>query len=117
MQGDGTRTAKPFDYEEALARIARSRHNEELPGEERREKVRASLQVEYKTPLNLAFTPDGRELYVACEASHTVIVVDVATRQKVIAEIAVGGHTDRRDLQPRRPPGPTSAIAWTTPCR
>jgi len=36
-------------------------------------------------------TPDGKELYVACEAGHSVIVIDVASRQKV-AEIPVGGH-------------------------
>jgi YVTN family beta-propeller protein len=64
---------------------------ESLPGEERRHKVRASLQVEYKTPVNLAFTPDGGEVYVACESSGTVVVVDAKRRQKV-AEIKVGGH-------------------------
>jgi len=45
----------------------------------------------YKTPLSLALSPDGKELYVACEASGTVIVVDTRTRQKA-AEIAVGGQ-------------------------
>jgi YVTN family beta-propeller protein len=45
----------------------------------------------YKTPLNLALRPDGKELYVACEGSGTVIVVDTRKRQKV-AEIAVGGE-------------------------
>jgi len=45
----------------------------------------------YKTPLNMALRPDGKELYVACESSGTVIVVDARTRQKV-AEIAVGGQ-------------------------
>jgi YVTN family beta-propeller protein len=44
----------------------------------------------YKTPLNLAFSPDGRQLWVACEAANSVIVVDTATRRKV-AEIPVGG--------------------------
>ena len=39
----------------------------------------------------MAITPDGKELYVACEASHSVVVVDVAARKKV-AEIAVGRH-------------------------
>ena len=46
----------------------------------------------YKTPLYLALSPDGRELYVACEGSGTVIVVDTRTREKV-AEIPVGGQT------------------------
>jgi YVTN family beta-propeller protein len=45
----------------------------------------------YKTPLNLALSPDGKELYVACEGSGTVIVVDTRTREKV-AEIPVGGQ-------------------------
>ena len=77
-----------------------ARHSpEELPGEERREKVRASLQVEYKTPVNLAFTPDGREVFVACESSGTVIVVDAATRQRT-AEIVVGGHTHDVAMSP-----------------
>ena len=51
------------------------------------------LAVTYKNPVNLAFRPDGREVWVACEASGTVVVVDVATRAKV-AEIAVGGQAN-----------------------
>ena len=43
----------------------------------------------YKTPLNIAISPDAKILYIACEASNTVIVVDVQSRQKV-GEIAVG---------------------------
>jgi YVTN family beta-propeller protein len=45
----------------------------------------------YKTPQNMALRPDGKELYVACEGSGTVIVVDTSARRKV-AEIAVGGQ-------------------------
>ncbi len=45
----------------------------------------------YRTPLNLAFRPDGKELYVACEGSGTVIVVNTATQRRV-AEIPVGGQ-------------------------
>jgi YVTN family beta-propeller protein len=71
---------KPFDYEEALSKIA---HPTEPP-----ELTRSPV---YKTPLNMALSPDGKELYVACEASHTVIVVDAAARRK-LAEIAAGGH-------------------------
>jgi YVTN family beta-propeller protein len=71
---------KPFDYAEGLKRIA---HPTEIPA--------PASEVRYKTPLNLAFSPDGGELYVTCEASHSVIVVDVATRKK-IAEIPVGHH-------------------------
>jgi YVTN family beta-propeller protein len=71
---------KPFDYAKAVKQVA---HPNKLP--KRPERLR------YKTPLNIAITPNGKELYVACEASHTVIVVDVAARRKV-AEIKVGRH-------------------------
>jgi YVTN family beta-propeller protein len=73
---------KPFPYEEALAKIA---HPTKLPA--------AAAQPRYKTPRNLALSPDGREIYVACEASDTVVVVDVAARRKV-AEIVVGGQPE-----------------------
>jgi len=49
------------------------------------------LAVTYKNPINLAFRPDGREVWVACEASSSVVVVDAAKRVKV-AEIPVGGQ-------------------------
>ena len=71
---------KPFHYEKALKEIA---HPTKLLEEE--------ATVRYKTPLNMALSPSGRELYVACEASDTLIVVDAATREKV-AEIPAGGH-------------------------
>jgi YVTN family beta-propeller protein len=45
----------------------------------------------YKTPVRMALRPDGREIYVACEAADSVIVVDPETRVKV-AEIPVGGN-------------------------
>ncbi len=48
-----------------------------------------SAAVRYKTPLNLALRPDGKELYVTCSASDSVIVVDPERRAK-IAEIPVG---------------------------
>ncbi len=49
------------------------------------------LEAEYKNPVNLAFRPDGREVWAACEASGSVIVVDAQRRVKV-AEIPVGGQ-------------------------
>ena len=49
------------------------------------------LEAQYKNPVNLAFRPDGREVWTACEASGSVIVVDAARRVKV-AEIPVGGQ-------------------------
>jgi len=71
---------KPFDFEEAMKKIA---HPIEPPAVEQ--------VVRYKTPLNMALSPDGKEIYVTCEASHTVIVVNVRDLQKV-AEIEVGHH-------------------------
>jgi len=71
---------KSFDYEQALVQIA---HPTKIAQEAKKPR--------YKTPLNLAIMPNGKELYVACEASHTVVVVDLGSRQKV-AEIPVGGH-------------------------
>ncbi|UCG31707.1 MAG: beta-propeller fold lactonase family protein [Phycisphaerales bacterium] len=71
---------RSFDYEAAVEKIM---HPTREPVE--------TTDLEYKTPLNLALTPDGRELWVACEASDSVIVVDLASRRKV-AEIETGGH-------------------------
>jgi YVTN family beta-propeller protein len=76
----GAPGTRPFDYQAALKEIA---HPTKLPKEKE--------APQYKTPLNIALRPDGKELYVACEASHTVIVVDAARRRK-IAEIPAGGH-------------------------
>ncbi len=75
---------EPFDYEQALAAIA----HPTPPGD--RPPAPAAGPV-YKTPLNLALSPDGKELYVACEASDSVIVVETAAHRKV-AEIPVGRH-------------------------
>jgi YVTN family beta-propeller protein len=49
------------------------------------------LDVRYKNPLNLALRPGARELWVACESSGTVIVVDTRTR-RAIAELPSGGQ-------------------------
>jgi YVTN family beta-propeller protein len=53
----------------------------------------------YKNPINLAFRPGGKEVWVACESSGSVIVVDAATRMKV-AEIAVGGQANDVTFSP-----------------
>jgi len=71
---------KPFDVDEALKKIA---HPTEQP--------KVVQEPRYKTPLNMALSPDGEEIYVACEASHTIVVIDVQTQNK-IAEIEVGHH-------------------------
>ncbi len=47
------------------------------------------LGPQYKTPLNMAISRDGTELYIACEASHSVIVVDTVKGKKK-AEIPTG---------------------------
>ena len=70
----------PYDHAAALEKIAHPMH---LP--------EAKLPQLYKTPLNIAVTPDGGELYIACEASDSVIVVNARTR-KVVAEVETGGQ-------------------------
>jgi len=42
-----------------------------------------------KRPWNMAITPDGKKLYVACGRSNAVAVIDTETNTK-IADIAVG---------------------------
>jgi YVTN family beta-propeller protein len=71
---------KTFDFPKAWQEIL---HPTKLPKD--------AEAPPYKTPVNLALGPDGKELYVACEGSGTVIVVNTLTQQKV-AEIAVGGQ-------------------------
>ena len=46
-------------------------------------------EVRYKNPINMALRPGGKELWVACEGSDSVIIVDTAARERV-AEIPVG---------------------------
>lgn len=79
---------REFDYDTALQAIA---HPSRLP-----EQARA---LRYKTPLNLALSPDGTTLYVACEGSDTLIVVDVASG-RVVAEIQTGGQPTDVTLSP-----------------
>ncbi|UCE62222.1 MAG: beta-propeller fold lactonase family protein [Phycisphaerales bacterium] len=74
---------REFDVEAGMRKIAHPTRPTETD--------RHSLGPRYKTPLNLALSPDGCELYVACEASDTVIIVDVATREAV-GEISTGGQ-------------------------
>ena len=71
---------KPFDFDKAVEKIS---HPIVPP--------KAAEAPLYKTPLNMALSPNANELYVACEASHSVIVVDVRERRK-IAEIQAGHH-------------------------
>jgi YVTN family beta-propeller protein len=71
---------KHFEYRSAVERIAHPTRPVEL-----------SMGPRYKTPMNLAISPDDGELYVACEASDSVIVVDARNWRK-LAEISVGGQ-------------------------
>ncbi len=71
---------KPFDVDRAMDRIAH-------PGKPQK----LSQGPRYKTPVNLALSPDGTKLFVACEASASVIVVDPRKRER-IGEIPVGGQ-------------------------
>jgi YVTN family beta-propeller protein len=80
---------KRFDYETALKKIAHSKKM--ATGVSTGASANSRHQDLYKNPLNLALTPDGKELWVACEVSSTVVVVDTANAKKV-AEVAVGGQ-------------------------
>ena len=79
---------KPFPYEESLKKIA---HPTKLP--------KTAAAPRYKTPLNLALSPDGTEIYVACEASHTVVIVD-PQELRTVAEIEVGHHPNDVTFSP-----------------
>ncbi len=48
-----------------------------------------AAEIPYKTPFNLVVSPNGERLFVACEASDSLAVIDTTTR-RVIAEIPVG---------------------------
>ncbi len=72
---------KPFDYDSALKEIA---HPSKAP-------QTGAVEPAYKNPLNLSITPNGRELWVTCEASASVIVIDTASRTTLL-EIPVGGQ-------------------------
>ena len=67
-----------FEFAKYLAEIDHSRWQE-----------KSSDSLEYKNPLNLAITRDGKRLYVVCEASNTLMVVDTKSG-KIINEIKVG---------------------------
>jgi len=79
----GSAHGRAFDYEGAVKAIAHPTRAKKEEG--------AAAEPVYKTPLNLALSPDGDELYVACEGSGTVIVIDTESRAKV-AEIPSGGQ-------------------------
>ena len=56
-------------------------------------------QIIYKTPFNLAITRDGNRLFVACEASNSMIVVQTHDN-KILAEIPIGMQPHYACLSP-----------------
>jgi YVTN family beta-propeller protein len=74
---------KKFDYEAATPKIA---HPKKSP-----QTADANSLEQYRNPLNLAVTPAGKELWVTCEASACVSLIDTATRRKVV-DVPVGGQ-------------------------
>jgi YVTN family beta-propeller protein len=72
---------KPFDYATALQAIAHPSRAPVLAG--------TADQPRYLTPLGLALSRDGAELWVTCESAHTIAVVDVRER-RLSCEIPVG---------------------------
>jgi YVTN family beta-propeller protein len=91
---------KPFDVDLAWQAIAHPTPKANSPAEApptapaappSPSKFTGVSEPAYKNPLNLALTPDGKELWVTCEASASVVVVDIATRKRLL-EIAVGGQ-------------------------
>lgn len=85
-----------FNPVEAMARIAHPR--------EQYEKI---ARPQYKTPWNMAFRPGTDELWLACEASDSVIVIDTRSRRKV-AEITVGKHVNDITF------GPDGSLAYAS---
>ena len=71
---------KSFDFESYLPRVNHSRRDVAAA---------RTAAVVYKTPMNLVVSPDGKRLFVVCEASDSLVVVDTTTRA-VVEEIAVG---------------------------
>lgn len=69
---------KPFDFEAEVKKIDHSRPKE----------TKTSEAVEYKTPFNIAVSKDGTKLYVACEASDSLIVLNAQSGER-LAEVKV----------------------------
>jgi YVTN family beta-propeller protein len=74
---------RKFDYDQAATKISHPTRPA-TPAQ-------SHSQVGHKNPLNLALTPEGNELWAACEASGSIVVVDTASRRR-IAEIPAGGQ-------------------------
>lgn len=71
-----------FDFERMMPMVDHSRSDVAKA---------AVAEVPYKTPSNVILNHDGSRLYVACEASDSLIVVDTAAG-RVVAEVTVGNQ-------------------------
>ncbi|MEW6237330.1 MAG: multiheme c-type cytochrome [Candidatus Omnitrophota bacterium] len=69
---------KPFDFDAMWKKIEHGKPPER----------KAAFIGKYKTPFNLEFSRDGKRLYVACEASDSVIVLDPETSE-IVSEFEV----------------------------
>ncbi len=79
---------KQFDAEAGMRRIA---HPKKPVSGVTADGASVKGAVRYKTPRNLAVRPASAELWVACEAAYSVVIVDMERRVK-IDEVAVGGQ-------------------------
>ncbi|MEK7711304.1 MAG: beta-propeller fold lactonase family protein [Planctomycetota bacterium] len=79
----------------ALCHVERPSHHEVLELGFRRSRADRL----YKTPVNLAISPNGDRLYVVCEHSDSVIVVDPSDG-KLIGEVIVGRRPHDAALSP-----------------
>ena len=61
----------------------------DLPKSDRRDLYKVPEDDLYRSPIQLTVTGDGRRLYVTCEGTDQLLVVD-PNRKKVIAEVGVG---------------------------
>jgi YVTN family beta-propeller protein len=70
---------KTFEYQKMVKEVDHSRW------------VQNREKVVYKTPFNLAISNDGERLFIACEASNSLIVLNTQS-EKIVAEIAIGSQ-------------------------
>ncbi len=81
---------KPFDYLTAVKLIAHPTRPVE---------THTRAEPRYKTPKYIAVHPQGHEAWVSCEASNSVIVLDLSQRRR-IAEIPVGSQPNDLAFSP-----------------
>ncbi len=60
---------------------------------------RSSADERYKTPVNMAISPDGDRLYVACEQSDSVVIVKPSDGS-IVGKIKVGRRPQNAALSP-----------------